>query len=345
MKVDLEIESEEIEVEAVVKRGRGRPRKPVDTSLGSKVNPRHILGLSGGKDSTALAIHMKNTRPKIFEKIELFFTDTGAELEEIYEYLDMLEEYLGKKIVRLKAYVDEDSEFNTIEYKVVEKDDDSKPFDDIVYNKYNGFLPSPNARFCTRTLKIVPMKKWIGKDYCVSYVGIRADEDRNGFNDKMRLKAVMPFIEDSLTLQDVYQILESTVGMPLYYKWRTRSGCYFCFYQRRVEFAILYYLYPKKFQSAKDYETKHEDGRVYSWIKDKPLEYVEGNAKSIIISYIKKQYKKTTEIDRSFMKLSLEEMIELIEQEKIKEFIDTWDLKRLHDVTGENKDGCNICAI
>lgn len=328
-----------------VKRRRGRPKKPINTTLGSQANPRHILGLSGGKDSTALAIHIKQTRPEVFEKLELFFTDTGAELQEIYEYLDMLEKYLGKNIVRLKAYVDEESEFNTIEYRVVEKDDESTPFDDIVYKKYNGFLPSPQARFCTRSLKIIPMKKWVGKDYCISYVGIRADEDRNGFNDKKRLKAVMPFIEDGLVLQDIYKLLEDTVGIPPYYKWRTRSGCYFCFYQRRVEFAMLYYLYPELFKEAKKYETEHNDGRVYYWLNDKPLDYIEKNAKQVIIKYIKRQYSKANEIERVYFKLSLEEMISLIEQDKIKEFIDTWDLKRLHDVTGENKDGCNICAI
>lgn len=74
--------------------------------LGTKENPRHILGLSGGKDSTALAIYLKKTRPEIFEKCELYFTDTGAELEELYEYLDKLEKYLGKPIYRIKATVD-----------------------------------------------------------------------------------------------------------------------------------------------------------------------------------------------------------------------------------------------
>jgi hypothetical protein len=324
------------------KKKRGRPRKPVDMTIGSEANPRHILGLSGGKDSTALAIYLKETRPEIFDKIELFFTDTGAELVEVYEYLDMLEEYLGKKIVRLKATL---NEVNTVEYKVVEKDDNSTPFDDIVYKKYNGFLPSARARYCTRNLKLTPMKKWAGKDYCISYVGIRADEDRNGFDSKKRLQAVMPFVEDGLVLQDIYKLLDDTVGMPPYYKWRTRSGCYFCFFQRRVEFAILYYLYPEWFASAKEYETEHSDGRIFYWMNDKPLEYIEANAKDIIVKYIRRQYKKASELERSFMKLSLEEMISLVEREKIKEFIDTWDLKRLHDVSGENKDGCNICAI
>lgn len=52
---------------------------------------RHVLGLSGGKDSAALAIYLKEQgRDK---DIEYFFCDTGAELREVYDYLDRLEDY------------------------------------------------------------------------------------------------------------------------------------------------------------------------------------------------------------------------------------------------------------
>ena len=58
-----------------------------------------MLGLSGGKDSSALAIYMRDRVPDM----EYFFCDTGAELPETYEYLDLLEAALGKKIARLNA--------------------------------------------------------------------------------------------------------------------------------------------------------------------------------------------------------------------------------------------------
>lgn len=314
--------------------------------VGTKENPRHILGLSGGKDSTALAIHMKNTRPDIFDKLEFYFTDTGCELPELYDYLEKLEKYLGKPIYKIKAYVDEE---NNINWKAASVEDRSVPFDDILYNKYNGFLPSPFARWCTRVLKIVTMENWIGNDYCVSYVGIRADEpSREGYSSRSKNKNIVskfPFREDGLVIDDIYRILEESVGIPPYYRWKTRSGCYFCFYQRRVEFAILYYLYPDLFEASKKYETEHSDGRKFTWVKGKTLEYVEENAKSIIKRYIKKQYKKASDTYRAGFKLTLEEMLDLVEQERIEEFVNTWDLKRLHDVDGENKDGCDVCAI
>src|SRR5918911_533404 len=100
---------------------------------------RHILGLSGGKDSAALAIYMRDRVPEM----EYFFTDTGAELPEVYEFLDSLEDYLGKKIQRLGA------EFTS------RRKDQETPFDHLL-EQHNNFLPSPNTRWCTRELKIHP---------------------------------------------------------------------------------------------------------------------------------------------------------------------------------------------
>ncbi|WP_326400612.1 phosphoadenosine phosphosulfate reductase family protein [Paenibacillus ottowii] len=309
--------------------------------IGTKENPRHICGVSGGKDSSALAIHIKNKYPEIFDKVEFFFTDTGAELPEVYECLDRLEKYLDKKILRLKA-----DPTIAEKFKVVEQDDDSNPFEDLL-KQYNGYLPAPNARWCTRTMKLQPLEKWIGSDHCVSYVGIRADEDREGYNSSKskskNIESRFLFQEDNLRLKDIYETLEMTVGLPEYYKWRTRSGCFFCFYQRRVEWAILSLIYPDWFKESAKYETEHADGRKFTWIKNKPLEYIENNAKDIIIRYIKKQYKKAE--NRCDFIHSPEEMIHMVQNNEIKKLLDSWDMKRLHDVDGENKEGCTICAI
>ena len=70
------------------------------------VTERHVLGLSGGRDSAALAVFMRQHHPEL--SIEYFFTDTGAELPETYEYLDRLEGFLGKPIARLSAERDFD---------------------------------------------------------------------------------------------------------------------------------------------------------------------------------------------------------------------------------------------
>ena len=55
----------------------------------SDPNVRHVLGLSGGRDSAALAVFMRQHHPEI--ELDYFFTDTGKELPEVYEYLVSLE--------------------------------------------------------------------------------------------------------------------------------------------------------------------------------------------------------------------------------------------------------------
>src|SRR5438270_9703194 len=96
---------------------------------------RHILSLSGGKDSTALTAYMKDRVPEM----EYVFCDTKKELPETYEYLDKIEAYLGKKIVRLC---------------------DDRGFDHWLrlksHPEFGIFLPSSRFRWCTEYLKIKP---------------------------------------------------------------------------------------------------------------------------------------------------------------------------------------------
>ena len=224
---------------------------------------RHILGLSGGKDSTALAIYMRDRVPEM----EYFFCDTGAELPETYEYLAKLEVFLGKKIVRLSA------ERTFAHWLKV----------------YKGTLPSPNMRWCTKVLKIEPLERWIGKDSAISYVGLRADEaSRKGYtSSKSNVMSVFPFIDDGLELVDIEQILhESGIGKPSYYEWRSRSGCYFCFYQRKNEWVALSERHPDLFSKAVELEQKKDfkdtaSKTSYTWSQGESLEQLLGRKEQI----------------------------------------------------------------
>jgi 3'-phosphoadenosine 5'-phosphosulfate sulfotransferase (PAPS reductase)/FAD synthetase len=50
---------------------------------------KHVLGISGGKDSAALAIYMKDRYPQL--DLTYYFTDTGKELDETYQLIERLE--------------------------------------------------------------------------------------------------------------------------------------------------------------------------------------------------------------------------------------------------------------
>ncbi len=315
---------------------------------------RHVLGISGGKDSAALAIYMKDNYPHL--DIEYYTSDTGKELDETYALINNLEVYLGKKILRLAAA----------------ENSPEVSFDHFL-KMYGGYLPASNARWCTKKLKLDPFEKFVGDDPVVSYVGIRGDENREGYiSKKTNIQSIFPFRrniwsedvtskilsntnidtvvglfnpvsingktelfgevlktpvtpfynqlqklnqlldlnvkefnrlmfsfikttnyplskeevfpllenDEVLIKDDIFKILETSgVGVPGYYKEigfevngkkgayaRSRSGCFFCFYQQKIEWVWLYEQHQDLFMKAMEYE---KDG--YTWMQEESL--------------------------------------------------------------------------
>lgn len=318
---------------------------------------RHVLGISGGKDSAALAIYLHQKYPNL--DIEYYTCDTGKELQETYDLIENLEGYLGKKIIRLKA-----AQGST-----------QDPFDHY-YNIFGSYLPSSNMRWCTKYLKLLPFENFVGDDLVVSYVGIRGDEDREGYiSKKSNIQSIFPFRkniwsedviakvlsnesikaiteiyafsggnkfngrlkeivsqpisskftasqklnllldlgtkefnevvfqflkttkyplaqeptfalldnEDVKVRDDIFKLLrDSGVGVPAYYEKvpfeingkageyaRSRSGCYFCFFQQKIEWVWLYEQHPDKFKQAMEYENEKEG---FTWNQNESLQ-------------------------------------------------------------------------
>lgn len=218
---------------------------------------RHVLGISGGKDSAALAVYMRQIFPEL--DVEYFFTDTGKELPEVYEFLGRLEGFLGKPILRLNP--DRDFDFWLTEYK--------------------NFLPSPQTRWCTRQLKIKPFEEWLkpalkAGERINSYVAIRSDEEyREGYiSGQDNLRVHLPFRSAGIDKAAVTELLEAAgVGLPDYYRWRSRSGCTFCFYQQKIEWARLLDEHPDAFEEAKSYEKNAlEHGSPFTWSQGESLD-------------------------------------------------------------------------
>lgn len=336
---------------------------------------RHVLGISGGKDSAALAIYVKTKYPSI--DLEFYSCDTGKELDETYQLVRNLEVYLGIKINLLQGA----------------ENSSEDPFDHFL-KMYGGYLPSSTSRWCTKKLKLDPFEKYVGTDPVVSYVGIRGDEDREGYiSTKKNIQSIFPFrkniwsqdvinkllanqnlenlivlsknfdfgknrekvlqsvsrkIDSGFTLDhklnilldadvksfnhlvfeflkstdyplatetsfplidndeilvrdDIFRILEeSGVGVPAYYNKidfeingktgqyaRSRSGCFFCFFQQKIEWVWLYEQHPDLFKKAMDYE---KDG--YTWGQYESLEEL---IKPSRMAQIKEDYVKRME--------------------------------------------------
>lgn len=239
---------------------------------------RHILGLSGGKDSAALAVVMHKQIPEM----EYVFCDTHKELQETYDFLDRLKARLRIKIHYLSA---------------------ERGFDHWL-DVYGGMLPSPQVRWCTRQLKIIPFERHIGEDEATSYVAIRADEPaREGYKStKPNITVRLPFRETGIVKADVIRILdEYNIGMPKYYSWRTRSGCTFCFFQRKYEWVMLAEKHPQEFAEAVRYEEEHSDGRHYTWSQGETLIELVARREEIIADHEKSARKHQNKPSRALV--------------------------------------------
>jgi len=239
----------------------------------------HVISISGGKDSAALAIYLKEKYPN--RKFKYLFFDTKEELQDTYDYLNKLQSILGIKI----------------EYKAPQKS-----FKELLL-QHHDYLPSPTERWCTIKMKLETFLNTMQefKEYTIyNYVGIRADENREGLVPKEKnIITVMPFKDDGITLNDVKRILYNAgVGLPAYYDvvydekydieyFRSRSGCYFCFFMRQIEWVWLWEKHPEEYKKAMEFEKSG-----YSWIQDMPLSKL---IEPENIDKIKRSYKKIEE--------------------------------------------------
>lgn len=255
---------------------------------------RYIIPISG-KDSLATALVQKKIEPDL--DYEYVFNPTGAELPEVFIWIDKVEKYLGKPIHR----VGEDL------ISIIED--------------YNYYLPSRYSRYCTRQSKIEPFEKWLGKDEeCFVYYGIRADENRGGYasNKYPNIIPKYPLKENNLGINEVYQIIEEAGLKPptffwleifnevckrmggvdkvrgilnqwqidMLFCWRSRANCYFCFNQKKIEWVGLLTFYPELFWNAERLEHSESD---YYWCgKDYPLTKIVEDAENIKERHIKK---------------------------------------------------------
>lgn len=177
----------------------------------------HIVALSGGKDSTCLALALKEREPRPYTYV---YTPTGDELPEMVEHIMRLERMLGQSIIKLTN--------GTLATQIVA----------------NNMLPNVFARWCTRLLKLRPAGKFYEQFApVICYVGIRDDEDeregtRPGGDSAAvgtDVQQVFPFQHWGWDIDDVYNFLEAAgVSVP------DRTDCARCPYQKLGEWYNLW---------------------------------------------------------------------------------------------------------
>lgn len=188
----------------------------------------YVVGISGGKDSVALALRLKEIEPET--DWEYLITPTGDELPPMVEHWANLERILGKPFHCVTNH-------------------------DITLNgliQIQKALPNFRQRWCTRILKIEPTIAWCVKNSPVlMHVGLRADEDeREGIYGE-HVQSRFPFREWGWGLPEVLGYLkERGITIP------ARTDCARCYHQRISEWRDLWRDYPLIYWEAQAQEAK-----------------------------------------------------------------------------------------
>ena len=195
---------------------------------------KHIVSWSGGKDSSAMLIQMVEAGMHIDDIvfIEVMATPTlGAELPEMYEYMERMEQYIGRKITVVRSELDFETAFHQ-PYR-------SGARAGTIY----GF-PLTVGAWCNDRLKLRTIRRHY-KTYGehIRYLGLAADEPKR----IARLEPICraPLAEWGMTERDCVVFLEKREMMnPLYRKFK-RLGCWFCVKQGLDSLRVLRRDYPE----------------------------------------------------------------------------------------------------
>lgn len=185
----------------------------------------HVIALSGGKDSSAMALRLAEVEPRDYTYL---CTPTGDELPDMLLHWARLEELLGKPITRLTN--------GTL---------------DSWIEKFQA-LPNWRQRWCTRVLKIEPCIAYMKEHApCTLYVGLRADEEeRQGiYGDFAEYR--YPLREWEWGVEEVWAYLnERGIKIP------RRTDCARCYGQRLIEWKRLWQDYPAVYADAEAQEER-----------------------------------------------------------------------------------------
>jgi len=198
----------------------------VGASLPGAAPQQNIVALSGGKDSTALALRLAEVEPRQYRYV---CTPTGDELPEMMEHWARLERLLGAPIERLGTAT----------------------LPGLIYQQHA--LPNVWMRWCTRMLKIEPFESYLVMHLpCTVYVGLRADEAaREGviYEASLLITQRFPLREWGWGLRNVTDYLaQRGVSIP------ARTDCAACFFQTLAEWHALWRDHSERYARAEAWE-------------------------------------------------------------------------------------------
>ena len=222
----------------------------------------HVVSFSGGKDSTAMLLRMLELGMRVDE---IIFCDTGVEFPQMYEHIEKVERYIGRKITRLKWWG------GSYEWEFAHHKKTRGKFQDKNGKGWASF----RNRWCTQYFKERPSNKFLSQYPAGSYtlyIGIAYDEPKRHKNIPNHVQH--PLFEwewtEKMALEYCFAKGFDFGGL---YDHFPRLGCFCCPLQRIGSWKNLYTFYPDLWARCLQMEQDCEwDTKLSSGLKLKDLD-------------------------------------------------------------------------
>lgn len=207
------------------------------------------VSFSGGKDSTAMLLHMMELGEHIDEVLTC---DTGMEFPAMYDHISKVSEIVKDNGIKFTVLKNPES----FEYLMLDKKITSDK-----WGEHKGYgWPTPVIRWCTKNLKTNVIDRYLkeltSREDCVHCIGLASDETKRLERESNRNKTHRhPLVEWGWTekdcLQYCYDLGYDWGGL---YKIFNRVSCWCCPLSSIGELRKLYEHYPDLWHQLEEWE-------------------------------------------------------------------------------------------
>ncbi|MCI4357957.1 MAG: phosphoadenosine phosphosulfate reductase family protein [Thermoplasmata archaeon] len=187
---------------------------------------RYILSFGAGVNTAALMVLLIKKRMRFDEAV---FADTGGEVPETYEFLEVARKYLAEHGKNL----------------TVVKNKSGSLYDACTRR---SVIPSKMWRWSTRDFKVYPIHAYYKTidDHIFEYLGIAYDEiHRMKRSQADFVTSIFPLVDMRITREGCIRIIKKA-GLPV----PVKSGCFFCPFNNADRWREIHDTHPDLFERA-----------------------------------------------------------------------------------------------
>lgn len=200
---------------------------PSSIGIKREKDAKYVVSYGGGVNSTALIVFLVKNK---FPLDAVVFSDTGDEMPETYEYLEVMKRYLSKKNIPLEIV--KNRRGNSLSDRCLKR----------------RVIPSQMWRWCTRDMKVRPIHRYYRslKSHVYQYMGIDYGEaHRMKPATEDYVTSLFPLIDYKINRDECIRIIKKA-RLPI----PVKSGCFFCPYNNLERWKEIHENHPELYKYA-----------------------------------------------------------------------------------------------